>query len=124
MGWLAEEVGRTLASWINANSLERVLGDHDYNLAADAMAWRRSTLDGDQLTSELSIRDLLDLIEGKDEHVLYVFITEWKMQHPLRCRMTGLAHCQVTVPEGLHPGTYTLQEGQWISDSDSGSSSP
>lgn len=108
MGWLSEEVERSLSAWLHAEAVDLP--------ARGALEWRRNTYEGDQLTNHLSIRQLLDQIEGKDEHVLYVFVTEWKMQHPLRCRMTGLAHCRVVAPENLRPGTYTLQEGTWLSN--------
>jgi hypothetical protein len=119
MGWLSQEVERTIASWINANNLDTVMDRPDFTLAEDAMRWKRSTLDGDQLTVLLSLRELCDRIEGSPEHVLYILAGEWRLVHPLSCRMRGLIHCTVPNDPGLDPtfmkeGTYALRDGEWI----------
>lgn len=115
MGWLSEEVERTFASWLNAHSVDNALNRPDWSLAEDAMGWRRSTLDGDQLTQQLSIRDLLDSIEGPDEHRVLVGEDDWKMTHPLTCRMRGLTKCEVVAwPDLMDVGEYALREGVWV----------
>ena len=114
MGWLSEEVERTIASWLNAHSVDNALGRPDWSLAEDAMRWQRSTLDGDQLTQHLSLRELLDSIEGPDEHRCLIYGETWKMTHPLSCRMRGLRHCDVLIPTDLDDGEFAYREGTWI----------
>jgi hypothetical protein len=59
MGWLSYQVQRTLADWLGADHSR----DEAEALADAAVRWKRSTLDGDQLTNVLSIRELLDEVE-------------------------------------------------------------
>jgi hypothetical protein len=110
MGWLSEEVERQIAAWFR----DHYFGDTDSaQLARRVMQRRRSSLDGDQMTNLLSIRDLLDKVEGDNSHLLMVTEKEWKMTHPLTCRMAGLIWCTVAPAEGLAPGTYALREERW-----------
>lgn len=115
MGWLAKEVERTIASWLNANSVDNALNRPDFSLAEDAMRWKRSTLDGDQLTVMLSLQELCDKIEGEDEHQVIVTHRDgWKMTHPLSCRMAGLVHCTMMVDDDLYEGTWAWRDETWV----------
>jgi hypothetical protein len=81
------------------------------------MRWKRSALDGDQLTTLLSIQELLDGIEGPTEHRLLIEGETWKIIHPLTCRLRGLARCQVEAwPDLMDEGEYALHEGCWVPD--------
>ena len=110
MGWLSDEVEGSIAAWFNSHSAD---GEASV-LASHVMRWTRSTLDGDQLRVTVSIKDLLDGIEGSSEHRAFITDDEWKVVHPLSCRMRGLAHCAVRPPEDMNAGEYSLQEGTWV----------
>lgn len=120
MGWLSNEVQETLRAWINAHSVDAAMGRPDWHLAGEAMAWRRRTHDGDQMTSVLSIVELLDGIEGSSKHVLHIEGEKWKIVHPLDCRLRGLIRCDVEVdPELMEDGEYVLSDGAWVLSSSS-----
>lgn len=111
MGWLSEDVEATLAAWFNAHSTD----DEGAVLAQHVMHWSRSTIDGNKLIRHKSIHDLLDTIEGPDEHRLHITETDWKMVHPLSCRMRGLPKCVIEPwPDLLENGVYALLGGEWV----------
>lgn len=111
MGWLSTDIEATIAAWFNAHSAD---GEGPV-LAQHVMRWTRSTLDGDQLTQNLSIKDLLDSIEGPDEHRLHITDVNWKMVHPLSCRLRGLTRCNIEAcPDLLENGVYAMYDGEWV----------
>ncbi len=111
MGWLSEEVEASIAAWFDAHSTD----GEGALLAEHVMRWTRSTLDGNQLTPHLSIQDLLDSVEGPDEHQLHISGEDWKMTHPLTCRMRGLTRCTVEAwPDLMDEGTWALRSGEWV----------
>ena len=66
------------------------------------------------MTNVLSIGELLDGIEGADEHVLHITEGDWKLTHPLACRIAGLTRCKVLVPTLMFEGTFVLQGDSWV----------